>query len=127
VKSPVEKIILVRVYHDGPVTGLSGDRRRAHYFEAPFDDDIDEYSDLYKVLKLNENQQSLFDELFDNNQLSRYSKSSELNELFALIDAELKEKSQIDDHRFRVCRPNFIVYKGGSTGSYTVEWEDVNP
>jgi hypothetical protein len=120
----IEKILFITVCYDGPIAGFSGSRGCTKYFKAPFDDELDEYSDLYKVLALNYVEQEVADSLIDGGLFSRYSKSVDLLSLIKRLEEEMEKPKDSKGSRFSICRPNIRTVRGwGADGVYTVDWE----
>jgi hypothetical protein len=64
-----ERVLQIWIYHDGPRTGLALFNGLPHYFECIFDEDIDEFSDIFELypvgdefLELTKEQDKIFRE-----------------------------------------------------------------
>jgi hypothetical protein len=51
---PLDTVHTMTDYYDGPLRGIANLRGRPHYYERQFDDDADEWSDIYWLTPIND-------------------------------------------------------------------------
>lgn len=49
-----EPVHTVYNFHDGPIAGIAGFEGTPHYYECEFDEEADEYSDIFRLIPISE-------------------------------------------------------------------------
>jgi hypothetical protein len=120
-----ETIECIFNYHDGPIEGVSVGDTTVHYFKAVFSDELDEYSDTFQLMELEESETKILQQLIHNAQFtdpacydsSPGSFACQLNAKFErLIAAESPRILQA------IGKVRRLTAEGGSRAPYGVEW-----
>jgi hypothetical protein len=128
VTSPVEQVLYLFNYHDGPKRGLAKGEGRACYFDAPFRDDLDDYDSVFNVMYLRDPEVLEVVRLFSDARLTdpmfrdpaRRALEAEISSRF---DALMESGSPEVQRR----KASFQRHgSGGVRGSYSVTWDEPN-
>lgn len=128
-----EKVHTVGHYYDGPRAGIADYEGRPHLYECQFSEELDEYTDAYRIMELD---QALFElamedwkiflkwkEAFENGvtDQSTHPALPEDRERHKEIQELLVPKLKIDPSESKLLKAKFTASKPGWS-NYQVEW-----
>lgn len=124
--SPVEEVLFLFNYHDGPISGLAIGEGRACCFDAPFRDDLDEYDRVFNVMCLRGPEVLEVERLFRDARLSDPmcrdpARQAFLTEIWSRFASLLESGSTEIQRRKGSFRRHG---DGGVRGRYSVTWDE---